>query len=111
MKHTIVVPRRIKIGPFSYDIKLVRGLRYYNGASGHITFEGGTVELDDVVREPMKSCHFLHEMVHAIDINASVGLDEDGVDRMANGFAELLQQLGIKLDYSALPCGRSHGGN
>jgi hypothetical protein len=44
---------------------------------------------------------FYHEVMHHINSQYKLGLGEDDIDRLANGWAEFMQKgLGIELDWS-----------
>lgn len=68
----------------------------------------GTIErrLQEVWIDPdsplsQKNETLLHEVLHLISMVFSCSLDEDNIDRIAEGYAELLfNNLGIELDWS-----------
>jgi hypothetical protein len=94
----VKVPRKIKIGSYEYDVVFKPHLKTDDNLMGFMNKRTSKIELDPDDGSTLDTT-LLHEVVHLISFNYEVNLDEDNTSRIANGIAELLQILGIELDW------------
>lgn len=90
-------PSKIKIGSYVYKVKLEKDLIVMQGNIGEHRPHKLEIVVDECARS--KTPALIHEVVHAICDNYCVKLDDADTDRLAHGFTELLDNLGIKIDW------------
>ena len=93
----VKVPREVKIGSFVYKVKLEEDLSMTQGNVGEHRPHFMEIVIDE--RTKNKTPVFLHECIHAICYNYTMGIIDDDIDRLSHGMAELLQSIGVELDW------------
>ncbi len=96
----IKVPKVNQIGSFMCRVKLTPYLRCDEGWRASLNQRKNLIEIDTQLSGNCRDRSYLHEIVHQIDINYECGLSEENISRIANGFCEYLNNLGIELDWS-----------
>jgi hypothetical protein len=84
---------KVKIGPFKYTVALARDL-HDNGRAldGQIIHARSLILLDDALEAQASAQTLLHEIVHAIGIQAGLELNERQVDSLAFGFMGVMKE-------------------
>lgn len=99
----VKIPKQIKLGVHSYGIRYNSHLRCDEGSVGCSRHRSQVIEIEPDQADSQKYETFIHEVLHIIDRQYSCRLDEDDVDRIAEGFADFLfNNLGIELDWSEI---------
>jgi len=99
----IKIPKQIKIGIHAYRVEFNSLLWHEEALKGCANHLKQVIQLDPALAESQKCVTFLHETIHVINDNYRCKLDDDEVDRIAQGFAELLQDnFGIEFDWSLI---------
>ncbi|KKN16940.1 hypothetical protein LCGC14_0970980 [marine sediment metagenome] len=99
----VKIPREIKISIYPYSVKLVPHLKLEEGNWGTTNFVRRTLGIDSDLPLLERNQTLLHEVFHIISASFLCGLDEDNVERLANGIGELLfDNLGIEFDWSGI---------
>jgi hypothetical protein len=95
------VPRKIKLGIYTYKIKFDKTMVFTTGNCGEHRPADGEIALAPGQSSTALSQCFFHEVIHHINSQYKIGLDEDNIDRLATGWAEFTERgLGIQLDWS-----------
>ena len=98
----VKVPRKIKLGIYTYKIKTDKTLHLTSGNVGeHRPFKNEIV-LAPYMSNTAKVLTFNHEVLHHISNQYQLDLDEKEIDRLAFGWAEFMQALGIELDWTLI---------
>jgi len=87
----IAIPKKIKIGIHTYSVEFNSLLWYEESLKGSVNHLKQVIQIDPVIAETQKCVTFLHEVIHVINDNYRCKLDDDEVDRIAEGIAELLK--------------------
>ena len=98
----IKVPRKIKLGIYTYKIKFDPTLQLVNGNIGEHRPNKGEIVLTSYQSDTSKILTLNHEVLHHISSQYQLDLDEREIERLAHGFAEYMQSLGIELDWSEI---------
>ena len=95
----VKVPKYIEIGSLTGSVSFADNIRVDDGWRATYNQRTAKLEID-------KSCGmmtdrtFLHEVVHMIDINYEVDLNEQSISRIANGIYEfMINNLGLEFDW------------
>ena len=97
----VKVPKQIKIGAHTYSVCYKQFLGKDMGFRGTIEHRLQEIWIDPDNPESQKAETLIHEVLHLIGSVFSTGLDDSNVDRIAEGFLELLaNNLGIEFDWS-----------
>jgi len=96
----VKVPKEIKLGIYRYKIKFDKTMQLVSGNVGEHRPSNGEIALAPYMSEPSRIITLNHEVLHHISDQYRMHLDEDAVDRLAFGWAEFMQSLGIELDWS-----------
>ena len=100
MKIKVKIPKEIKIGIYPYKIDLVPNLKLNKGSWGTTNHTEKTIVLDSGLPPLELNQTLIHEVVHIISENFRCLLDEDNVERLANGIGELLfDNLNIEFNW------------
>lgn len=92
------IPKTVKCGASTYQVKMVDDLIITDGNSGEHRPYTRVIAIDK--RSSFKTQTFIHEYLHAINTNYRTELDDTNLDRVAGGIAELFQSLGIEIDWN-----------
>ena len=86
------LPDRVKVGPFEYTVK---HLPFYqvDGMLGHSVRHHLELAIANDAPEQHQVVTFIHEVLHAVSDVYQVELDENEVERMANGLVDALQSI------------------
>ena len=99
----VKVPRVIKLGIHRYRIRFDHTMLMVNGNVGEHRVSSGEIALDPHMAQSSMTHVLNHEIMHHINQQYKCGLDEDGIDRIAMGWAEYMERgLGIKYDWSEI---------
>ena len=94
------VPKKIKVGAYDYEVKLVKGLVYEYRLLGQSLPDAQIIKVDEDANLPTRSVTLWHEIVHSISDVYNCDLDEPNIDRLAQGIASILQDsFGIKFEW------------
>jgi hypothetical protein len=108
---TIKVPKEISVGSYkSIQIYLIRDLIAKSGDQGCISLGEACICVDPISSPKNMRDTLIHECLHIVDHEYRVfaeGTDEQGIDRVAHGFSQLCDLLGIELDWSDIPLMRT----
>lgn len=97
----VKVPKQIKIGSHTYAVMYRYHLGKDEGFRGTIEHRPQEIHIDPINPLSQRNVTLLHECIHLITTVWSVGLDDDAIDRIAEGLGELLyNNFGIELDWS-----------
>ncbi len=95
----VKIPRRIKLGIYTYKIKFDPTMQLTEGNVGeHRPFKG-EIALAPYMSNTARILTLNHEVLHHISEQYKLHLDEDTIDRLACGWAEFMKSLGIELDW------------
>jgi len=95
----IKVPKKLKCGSQVYKMKQVDDLIIEQGNVGEQRPHTGYIVIDKRLQKQRKTDVLIHEYLHAVDQNYLLNFDDNTIDRVAHGMAELLQCLGIVLEW------------
>ncbi len=97
------IPREIKIGLYPYSVQTVPHLKLMDGVWGSSNHVKKEIKVDSGLPLLELNQTLIHEVLHVISEGYRCGLDEDNVERLANGIGEFLfDNLGIELDWSGI---------
>lgn len=96
----VKVPKKIWIGATDYKIKLSEHLRIDEARFGCIDRRLGTITIDKYQRNTSRSVSFYHEVLHQINDDVTLHLDDDDIDRLATALnLFLVQNKLLELDW------------
>lgn len=95
----VKIPKEIKITTHPYKIKFTPHLTLDDGFSGTVNHRTLTIEIEPIIPQSRKLLALLHEVVHIINKVYCCGLEEENVDRLASGIAEMLDSFGLEFDW------------
>ena len=97
------VPKTIKIGLYPYTVESIPHLKLNDGVWGSSNHVRREIKVDSNLGLLERNQTLMHEVIHVISENFRCLLDEDNVERLANGIGELLfDNLGIEFDWSLI---------
>jgi len=95
----IKVPRTIRIGGHQYTIVFSQGVSDA-GDYGRVNHRTLTIELAPERPMSQKAASLIHEILHIINnVYNNRHCEEDDLDALAEGFNQVLEALGIELDW------------
>lgn len=101
--HRIKIPKVIKLGIYPYKVTYQSNLKMDDGYAGVVNHRKLLIEIDPVQAKVHKDETLIHEVVHIIGNIHSIHLQEDDVDRIAQGMSEFLfNVLEVELDWSCI---------
>lgn len=101
----VKVPGEIKIGIYPYTLEAVKDLKLKQGSWGVTNLVTKEIRIDSNLPQIELNQTLIHEVLHIISANYQCALDEDNVERIANGLSEFLfDNLGIEFDWSGVEC-------
>ncbi len=98
----VKVPQKIRIISHTYDIKMRRELRVDEGFDGTLNFRTHELCIDPVTLGDQRDQVFWHEILEGLNYALSLKLPHDDLDRIAEGFNYIFQELNINLDWSEI---------
>ena len=99
----VKVPQKIKIGLYPYGVEAVPDLKLKEGVWGVSNHVKREVRVDSHLPLLERNQTLLHEVIHIISQGFMCSLDEDNVERLANGIGEFLfDNLGIEFDWELI---------
>jgi hypothetical protein len=99
----IKVPKSIRLGIYRYRIKFDHKMLMTSGNVGEHRPSAGEIALDPHMSDASMTHSMNHEVMHHINAQYKVGLDEDGIDRISMGWSEYMERcLGIKYDWKTM---------
>ena len=97
----VKIPKEIKIGVYPYRVIPTPHLKLNKGNWGTTNHTEKTIVLDSALPSLELNQTLIHEVLHIISVVFMCSLDEDNVERLANGMGEFLfDNLGIEFDWS-----------
>lgn len=97
------MPQVIKIATHSYRVEYNPLLWYEEGLKGCVNHIREVIQIDPRLSESQKVVTFLHEVNHVISDVFHCKLDDDEIDKIAEGTAELLvDNLDLQFDWSEI---------
>jgi hypothetical protein len=100
MKYTIKVPRKLKLGVKNISTYFNLNLNIDENRVGQYSVREERIDILPMQPSSELSICYWHEWLHIIDRQYGCGIGEDNIDRMAHGLAEIVEKLGIELDWS-----------
>ena len=98
----ITIPREIRMGIHHYRVEFNPLLWYEEQLKGSVNHIKQVIQIDPVLAPSQKITTLLHEVFHIVSDNYGCKLDDVEIDRMAQGAAEFLDNLGIEFDWSKI---------
>lgn len=99
----IKVPKEIKMGVHPYQIRFNRYLWMEEQLQGSVNRIKQIVEIEADLPQSQRNVTLLHEVIHIINDIYSLRIDDDAIDRLAQGWAEFLfDNLGIKFNWDGI---------
>ncbi len=96
----VKVPNEIRIGAYKYKVEFNSHLCYDSNWAGSCCHREAKIVVDSLGSRQTLDITLIHEILHMIDKNYSIHIEEDNIDRIACGIMEFLTSLGIELDWS-----------
>jgi len=97
----IKVPQKIKIATHEYRVEFNPLIRHEENLTGSANHLRQRIQVDPLIAPSQKLVTLLHEVNHVISDVYSCKLGEDEIDKMAQGFAELLaDNFNLQFDWS-----------
>lgn len=98
----VKIPKQIKIGSLRGNIKYTPFLKGDNNWRASYNERSEELEIDSsyINQESIRDRSFMHEVIHMIDINYEVGLDERAINKIAHGMIEFMREIGLEFDWS-----------
>ncbi len=85
-----MIPSKVRVMGLDYEVHNIPGLSSQENSKGTITYNTLTVKIDDALSEKIKLHVLLHEIIHAIDWDMKLDLDENTTARLASGLFQAL---------------------
>lgn len=99
----IKVPREIKIAIHPAKILFRRNILADENLIGHSHRRRQEISIDPIMPPSERNVTLLHEVGHNIDRVYHLNIDDDTIDRIAQGYGEFFfNNLGIELDWSLI---------
>ena len=95
----VKIPSKVKCGAYTYRLRLIKDLVITADRVGEYRPHDAEIVIDEAIHPQQKGVTLIHEYLHAVNTVHSLHLDDDTIDRLAQGFMEFLQCLGIELDW------------
>jgi len=100
---TIIIPREIKIGTHTYTIEFDPNLVADEAKWGLVHYRLGKILISPEHGKSHINITLLHEIIHIVDRLYRCNLDEDNIDRLAQGLGEFMfNNLEITFDWSKI---------
>ena len=101
---SIIIPEIIKLGAHSYRLSFDPHLWQDEDKSGLTHHRLQEINIELAVPPSNRDETLLHEVLHIIDLLYRCRLNEDDIERLAQGLADFLfNNLEITLDWSNIP--------
>ncbi len=83
---------KIKVGVFNYDLLEVEDLVNEDDTKldGEICPDKEVIRIEKDIPKTAKIVTFWHEIVHSLDVQYRMSLDEDNIDRLAHGLTQVI---------------------
>ena len=99
----VKVPKEIKIATHVYRVRYDPHMRHDEACYGQVNHREQTIDIETSIPLSVRNQTLIHEIVHIVDKVYVCRMDEDDLERLSNGMAELLfNNLGIELDWSEI---------
>ncbi len=98
----VKIPKDIRVGAHRYRVEYNSLLWHEEGLKGCANHLKQFIQIDPVLAPSQKLVTLFHEINHIINNVYSCKLDEDEINKMAEGWADLLMYLGIEFDWSLI---------
>lgn len=93
------IPKSMPCASHVYTTRFVKNLIRDVGNRGQITWHTQLIEFEDTLEGSILNVSVWHEITHQIDRHYNNdSLDEDTVNRMAEGFAQVFGDMGITFE-------------
>ncbi len=97
----VKIPQKIKISTHEYSIGYETHLSEDEGFRGVCNHRTQAIKIDPTLPPSRRDQTLLHEIGHIVSKVYVMDENEDNIDRLAQGYAELLfNNLGIEFDWS-----------
>ena len=109
VKHRIVIPPEIQLGPHTYKIRFNEKLCRAADIRSQVSHSDQIIRLDpgrdkEMRRNTMLMDELLHEIIHPIDnMYCSGNISEQQIEALSAGLAQALLSLGVEFDFSQIP--------
>jgi len=97
----IKVVQAWQFGAHKYNLYFSEMVRL-DGHDATTNHRAQEIYLDPTLPESRKVLALVHEIVHIVALVWKMVISEDDIDRIAEGFIQLLNNLDIKLDWSMI---------
>ncbi len=94
----IKIPQSIKVGGFTYTIKLDKNNRVLRSENryGQCSYTDREILVETEFSRDQTNQTFLHEILHSVDsVYNNTALCDEVVDRLSNGLHQIFDQLGV----------------
>ncbi len=99
----VKVPSEIKIATHTYRVRYDSHMRHDEACYGQVNHREQTIDIETSIPPSVMNQTLIHEIVHIVDKVYVCRMDEDDLERLSNGMAELLfNNLGIEFDWSEI---------
>ena len=99
----IKVPKQITVGSMTYGIVLTPNLEKHHHLLGQCLTDEGLIKIEPHSRADVRDQSLMHELVHAINDIFMCKLDEDNIERIAQGLtATLKRDFCVEFDWSLI---------
>ena len=99
----VIIPKQIKVSAQEYEIELVTNLENDYDLWGQCLTGRGVLKIEAGTNPAGRTQTFLHEVMHAINDIYTCRVEEDNIDRMAQGLRDVLvDSLGIEFDWGEI---------
>lgn len=99
----VKIPREIKIGAYNYKVVYAPNLVYDHKLLGQALAEKQLIRIEPDTTPQTKEVTLWHEIVHSINDVYGCELDENNIDRIAQGITAILKNdFNIEFDWSEI---------
>ena len=96
----VKVPKRIKIGINTYSVSFLADEVLNDNEFGACWHRKQYITVDPSSHPTQRYTTFLHELIHLIEKSYVFRIEDDNVDRIAQGMGEFMRDnLGIEFDW------------
>ena len=93
------IPKSIKVGGHTYEVKLRHNLVRDTGDRGCVTWRTQLIEIDDNMVPSITATTFIHEVIHVADKHFNNDeLCENATNALAEGLNQVLSDMGITFE-------------
>lgn len=98
----VKVPTEINLGSYQYAVRFWRRMIYDHGLLGQSLTDCQLIKVEYDSNPQTMAVTFWHEIFHAVKHTYGCEIDENDADRLAHGIVQVLQSMGIELDWEEI---------